>query len=101
MSFSDKYSAKQMAITKVRFGKYLLSDVMKLMGKLLDGRCDFCVANNVEEEEKEDVKHYLVDCMEFMYSGEKVERSIMEERKVVSVETVLGDVCFYGCVVGL
>ena len=42
------------------------------------------------------MKHYSMDCMEFMHLREKVERAIMEERKVVSVETVLGDSSFYG-----
>ena len=52
-----------MVITRLRFGKCLLNDVQKLMGKHPDGRCDFSVASNVEEEVKEDVKHYLMDCM--------------------------------------
>ena len=35
-----------------------------------------------EREGKEDVKHYLMDCMEYMHLKAKVERSIMEEGKV-------------------
>ena len=62
VSFSDKDRAKQMVITtNLKFGKYLLNDVLKLMGKHPDGRYDFCVASNVEEEKKEDAKHYLMD----------------------------------------
>ena len=68
-----------------------------MMGKHPDGRCDFCVASNVEDEEKEDVKHYLTDCMEYIHLREEVERAIMKERRVLSVETVLGDSCFMGC----
>ena len=59
-------------------------------------RVNFSVAINVEEEEKEDVKHYLLDCMEYMHLREEVERVIMNEGRVVSVETVLGDSGFYG-----
>ena len=92
-TFSDKDRAKQAAITRFRFGKCLLNNVLKLMGKHLDGGCGFCVASNVEEEEKEDVKHYLMNCMEYMHLREEVERSIMKEGKVVSVE---GDSYFYG-----
>ena len=47
-----------MAITRLRLGKCLLNDVMSLMGKYPDGRCNYCVASNIEEDEKEDVKHY-------------------------------------------
>ena len=49
-------------ITRLRFGKCLLNDVPKLMGKHPDGRCDFCMASNVAEEVMVDVKHYLMDC---------------------------------------
>ena len=63
-----------MAITRLRFGKCLLNEVMKMMGKHPDGKCDFSVASNIEEEEMDDMKHYFMDCMQFMYFRENVQR---------------------------
>ena len=55
---------------RLRFGKCLLNNVMNFMGKHLDGKCNYCVASHIEEEEKEDVKNYLMDCMEFVHLRE-------------------------------
>ena len=55
-----KQSRRQLLL-RLRFGKCLLNDVLKMMGKHPDGMCDFCVASNVKEEENVDVKHYLMD----------------------------------------
>ena len=54
-SFLIKIELNRQAITRLMFGKSLLNDILKFIRKHPDGRCDFCVDSNVEEEEKEDV----------------------------------------------
>jgi hypothetical protein len=47
------------AITRLRFGHTLLNNTLFLYGKHPNGLCDTC-------NEKENVKHYLMDCSKYL-----------------------------------
>ena len=58
IKYNDTNRAKQTCITRLRFGKCLLGDVLNKIGRKLTNKCDTC-------DVKEDVKHYLLVCPEY------------------------------------
>merc|ERR1711893_82812 len=62
VSLSVKYSdfdrEKQTTITRLRFGKSLLGDVLHTIGQRDNNLCQFC-------NQKEDVQHFLRDCQQY------------------------------------
>ena len=88
VKFSDKNKKKQTAITRLRFGKCLLSDVLHLFGKKENDRCDHC-------QVKENVKHFLIDCMQYNVYHVEMNDLLLMSGVVPSVENILGDAKWY------
>lgn len=88
VSFDVKYSdickAKQTCITRLRFGKCMLGDILHMMGKRDSDQCEHCHV-------RDDVAHFLLDCSEF--EDFQVERNncLLEKGIIPSVETLLGN----------
>ena len=60
--FNDKNKGKQTALTRLRLGKCMLNDTLKLFGKHETGFCDFCYMT-------EEVDHFLLQCIDFRNTG--------------------------------
>ena len=88
VKYTDKNKMKQTSITRLRFGKCLLADVLHLLGRQQNDRCEYCHA-------REDVHHFLMDCMR--YTDSQVERndSMLESGVTPSIEEILGNPRWY------
>ena len=88
VSFDVKYydicKAKQTCITRLRFGKCMLGDILHMIGKRGNNQCEHCHV-------KEDVAHFLLDCS--LFEEFQVERNncLLEKGIIPSVETLLGN----------
>ena len=76
VKYSDNIQRKQTAISRLRFDKCLLNDVLGLFGRHESGFYDLCGV-------REDVKHFLM----------KLVREVMAKEMVVSVKMLLGNKC--------
>lgn len=74
---------KQTAITRLRFGKSLLGDVLHTLGKQNDNLCEFC-------HTKEDVQHFLRDCRKYNDFIVNMNDKLIEADVVPSLESLLG-----------
>ena len=88
VKFSDPNKTKQTAITRLRFGKCLLGDVLFMLGKRNDNLCEYC-------HTKEDVRHFLIDCAEYQELHIQINDKVLMAGKIPSVETLLGDSRWY------
>ena len=88
VKFSDSNRRKQTCITRLRFGKCLLGDVLFIMHKQNDNICETCHV-------KEDVQHFLMDCI--AYGDMQVERNnkLLTADVIPCIETLLGDSKWY------
>ena len=88
VKYTDKNKMKQTSITRLRFGKCLLANVLHDIGQKNDDQCEYCHV-------REDVQHFLMDCMR--YTDHQVERNdIMLMAEVVpSLEEILQNPKWY------
>ena len=88
VKFSDSNRRKQTCITRLRFGKCLLGDVLFMMRKQNDNNCEACRV-------KEDVSHFLMDCN--TYRDMQVIRNdkLLNADATPCIETLLGDPKWY------
>ena len=89
VKFSDTNRSKQTALTRLRFGKCLLGDILHLFKKKESNLCDTC---NV----KEDVHHFLFDCTK--YRDFQVERNdvLLNFNTILTIQTLLGQTRWFG-----
>ena len=88
VKYSDNHKEKQTAITRLRFGKSCLNDVMYLMNKRDNDLCDFCHI-------KEDVSHFLLDCIDFQELQQIIIDKFLNEGSLITLEALLGDKKWY------
>ena len=88
VSFEIKYydacKAKQTCITRLRFGKCLLGDVLHMIGKRSDDLCEVC-------EVKEDVSHFLLHCKEYHDYLVELNGRILKRGFHPTIESLLGN----------
>ena len=84
IKYSDPFKAKQTCITRLRFGKCLLGDVLYIVGKRNDNKCDFC-------QVKEDVSHFLLHCTEYHDSLVEMNDGLLEIGIIPTIESLLGN----------
>ena len=84
VKYSDPFKAKQTTITRLRFGKCLLGNVLCMIGKRNNDLCEFCGV-------KEDVAHFLLQCREFHDALVELNDSLLNEDIIPSVESILGN----------
>ena len=88
VKFSDNYREKQTTLTRLRFGKGLLNDVLHLMKKCDSELCDFC-------QIKENVSHFLLDCTEYNDMQVALFDKVLTAGEQPSIETLLGEKRWY------
>ena len=99
VKYSDLNREKQTAITRLRFGKSLLGDVLHMIGQRDNDLCEFC-------NMKEDVQHFLRDCGMFEDQLVELNDKMLASDVVPSLETILGcprwynDLWIYICQTG-
>ena len=84
VKFSDPNRSKQTSLTRLRFGKCLLGDVLHMMKKRNTDCCEFCHI-------KEDVSHFLMDCLDHQDLRININDKVLMAGQVPSVKTLLGD----------
>jgi hypothetical protein len=89
--YTEKCRSKQTALTRLRFGRCLLNDTLSLLKKRDDSNCDFCFI-------REDVQHFLLDCLDFQVFQDKLIKAVLDRKMVVSLETLLKNQCFFDLV---
>ena len=82
VKFSCKIRSKQTCLTRLRLGKGLLNDTLCIYRIRGDNLCDFCYL-------KEDVSHFLMDCVEFDQFQEELVSSMLKKGVKVSVQSLL------------
>ena len=79
-------------MTRLRFGKCLLNDTLGLMNRHDSGLCDTCFV-------KEDVKHFLMDCVDYVPIQEILVQSLLDANSRMSVESLLGNSVHFDAVI--
>jgi ribonuclease HI len=59
VKFKNNNRSKEVAITRLRFNHALLNNTLHMFRRHPNGLCDIC-------QEKETVKHYLLDCIKYL-----------------------------------
>ena len=84
VKYTDSNRHKQTSITRLRFGKCLLGDVLHMTGRRDDDLCDFC---NV----REDVEHFLLDCNDFHDFQIEFNDKLLSGKSVPTLKNILGN----------
>ena len=88
VKFSDINKLKQTSITRLRFGKCKLGDVLFMFGKRENNNCEICHV-------KEDVEHYIMNCNKYTdFQVDRNDKLLMAET-IPSVEVLLGNDKWY------
>jgi ribonuclease HI len=88
VKYKDQNKSKQTAITRLRLGKCLLNDVLHLYKKHDTGLCDTCLL-------KEDVTHYLLDCIEYDKWQEPIINKMINKGLTINIHTLLSNQNMY------
>ena len=83
VKFTDENRRKEVSITRLRFNHCLLNSTLYLMNKHDDGKCGFCMV-------KEDVVHFLLDCLEFQRLQQKIVSIMLDKGLTVNITNLLG-----------
>ena len=89
--FSDINRRKQTAITRLRFGKCLLNDLLHLMKKHPTGLCDFC-------HYPETVPHYLLECIDLQEKWLVLSNALVERGMKINHVNLLKNKVFFNMI---
>lgn len=84
VKYSERNREKQTCLTRLRFGKCLIGDVLHVIGKKPHNRCDTC-------DIKEDVSHFLLDCTEYQEFQVELNDKLLNGNYTPSIGSLLGN----------
>ena len=88
VKYSDYNRKKQTVITRLKFGKCLLGDVLHILKLRNDNLCEVC-------QVKEDVPHFLLDCIRYRDMQVEVNDKLLKAGIIPTIESLLSDQMWY------
>lgn len=86
--YTEQNREKQTCLTRLRFGKCLIGDVLHVLGKRAHNRCNTC-------DVKEDVSHFLLHCMEYQEFQVELNDKLLNANHTPSIGSLLGNSMWY------